>query len=117
MECESDASGDFILHLKQVCDVTVEALGPQMAASLGIYQLYAHSNPILGATHATLHYIAHMQLAPNLRGVDLRAFVVERGTACDYEAARQLGQIDRQVVREAIREIFLLGIVAEICEW
>src|SRR4051794_14482534 len=88
MECESDASGDFILHLKQVCKVTVEALGPQMAASLSVYQLYAHSNPVLGATHAALQYVAHVQLAPNLRGVDLLAFVVERGAARDYEAAR-----------------------------
>src|ERR1700728_113405 len=91
MECESDASGDFILHLKQVCDVTVEALGPQMAAGLGLYQLYAHSNPVLGATHTALHHVAHVQLAPNLRGVDLLAFVVESGAACDYEAARPSG--------------------------
>src|ERR1700724_1232114 len=95
VKCESDASGDFILHLKQVCDVTVEALGPQMATSLSFYQLYAHSNPVLGATHAALHNVAHVQLAPNLRGIDLPAFVVECGAACDYEAARPSGQIGR----------------------
>src|SRR5260370_1481347 len=117
MECESDPSGDFILHLKQVCDVTVETFGPEMAASLSVYQLHAHPYPVLGTPHATFHDVAHAQFAPYLSRVDCLAPVAEGGAAADHEATRPLRQIGRQVVGEPIREIFLLGIVAEIGEW
>src|SRR5262245_30054497 len=36
MQCEGNASGDFILHLKQLGEGAVEAVSPDMAATLSV---------------------------------------------------------------------------------
>ncbi len=38
-ECRYDFLGDFVLDVEQIVDRAIEALGPQMAAVVGIDQL------------------------------------------------------------------------------
>ena len=116
IERDSDAAGDLVLQGKQIADVALEPLGPQMRAGLGIDQLGVDADLLGRALDAAFKHIAHAQLAADLLGVDRLALVGERGIARNHEAARDPRQIGRQILGDAVGKILLLGVVAQIVE-
>ena len=85
-----------------------------MRAGLGGDQLRVDLYLVADAAHAAFQDIADAEFAPDLLGVDRLALVSERGVAGDDEAAPDMREIGRQIVGEAVGEIFLLGIAAQV---
>ena len=79
--------GDLILHVEEVASQLIEALGPEVRASVGINQLRVHAYAVATALHAALQDIAHVQLSPDLLHIDWLAFVRKGCVARDHERA------------------------------
>ena len=60
----------FILQLEKVGHVLFETVGPQMCASLGIYELRVDAHPVLVALDRAFEHVAHAKLLADLLGVD-----------------------------------------------
>src|SRR5271165_951369 len=87
-----------------------------MRAGFGIDQLDVDPDLIAGSLDAPFENIANAQFAADLLGVDRLALVGESGVAGDHDAALDACDVGRQILGDAVREILLLRIVAEIGE-
>ena len=94
----------------------LQPLGPDVRISLGIDQLSVDAHLLDRPLDAPFQHIANAQLAPDLLRVDRLVLVGEGGIARDYEAAGDPRQIGREVLRDAIHEILLLGVVRQVLE-
>jgi hypothetical protein len=104
------------LQRKQVHGLTIEALGPQMHVGLGVDQLGADADLIARPPDAAFQYIAHAELAADPLRINRLVSIGEGGIPRDHEHIRDPRQIGRQILGDAIREILLLRIVAQISE-
>ena len=83
-----------------------------MGSGFGIDQLDVDPDLIAGSLDAPFQDIAHPQVAPDPLRVDRLALVSERGVARDDQAALDARDVGRQILGDAVREIFLLWVVA-----
>ncbi len=116
LQCAGDARGDLVLQREQIAEVAVEPLRPELRAGCGIDQLDVDPHFLAGTLDAAFDDIAHAELAADLARVDLLALVGKGGVAGDHHAALDPRQVGGQIVGDAVGEIFLLRIVAEIGE-
>ena len=70
----------------------------------------------LDAPHAAFEHIPHAEFPPDLLHVDRLALVGESGIAGDDEAVEQMRQIGRQIIGDAVGEIVLLLVAAQVLE-
>jgi hypothetical protein len=77
--------GDVVLQRKNVSEIAVVPLGPDMIAGLGLDQLRGDADAICGPSHAAFEDIAHAELAPDLLHVYRSALVREGGVTRDDE--------------------------------
>ena len=111
------ARDDFVLHVEEIGERLVEALGPEMIARLGVDELDIDAHAISAALDAALENIADVQLAADLLRVRGLAFVCESRVAGDDEGAADPRQIAREALRDPVDEMLLLQIAADIGEW
>ena len=57
---------DFVLHIEQIGDRLVEALGPKVVAGFGVDQLHIDPKPVAATLHRAFEHIADVQLASDL---------------------------------------------------
>ena len=107
---------DLVLHVEEIGQGLVEALGPEMIAGLGIDELDVDAHAVAAALHRAFEDIAHVQFAADLLQIDGLALVGEGGVAPDDERAGDAREVGGQALGHAIDEIFLLGIAADIGE-
>ena len=69
--------GNFVLQRKNVIERTIEALGPQMAATLRFNHLRGNADTAAVLPHASLQQVAHAQLAADALHVHRHPFVGE----------------------------------------
>jgi hypothetical protein len=112
----SEVRDDLVLHLEQVGHGLVEALGPEMRAGLGIYELDVDAQPITGALNAALQYVAHVQITPDRLQIDVFSLVAEGSVASDHERTGDAREIGGQALCHTIDEIVLFRVAAEIRE-
>ena len=91
---------DFVLHIEQIGDGLVEALGPKVIAGFGIDQLHVHPKPVAATLHRAFEHVADVQLAPDLFEINGFALVCKRGVvgAMTNEPLMR----DRSVVRLSV---------------
>ena len=77
------ARDDFVLHVEDIGERLVEALGPEMTARFGVDELHVDAHAVAAALEAALEDIADVQLAPDLLQIDGFALVSESGVAPD----------------------------------
>ena len=106
----------FVLHVEDVGERLIEPFGPQVRATLGVDELDVdpHSGP--AALNAALEHVAHIELAADRPHIDALVLVREGGIACDDERARYPRKVGRQALGDAVDEIALLGIGADVGE-
>ena len=71
-----DRLGDFALNGKDIGQVPIVGLGPDMRVVAGIDQLRDHPDTITRALHATFHDVRDPELLTDLAQVALRARLV-----------------------------------------
>ena len=76
---------DLVLHGKEVNQLAVVALRPEVLAVHGVHQLRRDPQLLPGLLDTPLQYIAHAQLLSDLLHFHRLALVGEAGVACDHE--------------------------------
>jgi hypothetical protein len=84
---------DLILHIEQISNGLVEALGPKMGTRLSINKLYVDAKPIDATLDAAFKCVPDIEIASDLFHVDVFAFEGEGCVAGDHRRTRQAGQI------------------------
>jgi hypothetical protein len=63
---ERNTGGHFILHRKQISEVAVVVLAPEMHTSAGFNELRRHPHSISRLAHAAFEDIPNTELAPDI---------------------------------------------------
>ena len=87
-----------------------------MIAALGVDELHVDPHAVSAALDAAFEDIAHVEVAPDLLHVGGLPFVGEGGVAGDDERARDAREVGGEALGDAVGEIFLFGIAADIGE-
>src|ERR1700730_10294683 len=105
---------NVVLHHKNVGEVAVVTLGPDMLASLGLDQLRGDADAVGGLTEAAFEHVAYTQFAPDLLHVDGAGLAGEAGVAGDDEQRGIARQSRDYVLCYPVREELLIGVVGHI---
>ena len=111
-----EPGNDLVLHVEEIGDWLVEALGPEVAAGVGVDQLHVDPHAVPGALHAAFEHIAHVEIAADLLNVSGLSLVRKGGVAGDDERARNPRKVGGQALGHAVDEILLFGIAADVGE-
>src|SRR5271155_2117535 len=112
----SEVSRDLILQVEETCARFVKTFGPQLQAGFDLVELGIYTDPVAIQLHTPRHDIAHTKLLANRSDIDRLVTVVESRVAPDHEHVGDAGQIRRQILGNAIDQVVLAIITAEICE-
>ena len=77
LDRRDDALGDLVLDRKEVAQLAVVAIGPDVLADLGVDELRRHPHAPAGDAHAALEDVADAELLGDLAHVCRLAFVGE----------------------------------------
>ena len=80
-----DLFRNFILQGKNVRQVAVVSIGPDVIAGCGVDELRGDAHAIAALAHAALQHVAHAEFAGDALHVDGLALVDERRIARDDE--------------------------------
>ena len=97
--------------------IAIETIRPDVAAGRKISKGYVDPDVISVAPHRALYCPPDAELLAECLKVDLLVFICKSCSAPNDERAGHLREIGRQVGRNAVGEIVLLGIVIEVREW
>ena len=73
------------MHIEEVSQGLVEALGPQVTSGLSVNELNVDAHAVPAALNAAPEDIADVQLAAYLLQIDVLAFIGEGGVAPDHD--------------------------------
>ena len=116
LQCPRNLAGDLVLKAEQIAHVAVEPLRPEVRARFSIDELRVYANLLARSTHAPFQEVTHAELAADALCIDRLSLIGEGGATGDYEAPLDAREVGRQVLGNAVGEIFLLRVVAEIGE-
>jgi len=105
---------DFVLHVEEVSDGLIKALGPKVIAGFGVDQLYVDPKPVAATLYRAFQHIADVQFTTDPLHIDRFALEGECGVARNDERASDARQVRGQAFGHAIDKIVLLGIAANI---
>jgi hypothetical protein len=80
---------DLVLHVEQIGDRLVEALGPKVSTAFDLDELCVHAKPLAATLDGAFQHIADLQLAADLPEINRFAFVGECGVPTDDESAAE----------------------------
>ena len=92
------------MYRKDVGEVAVITLGPNVVAGRGFDQLSSDTDAVAGFTQAAFEHVAHAQFAPDLANLDRAALVGEAGVTRDDEQRRIARQCGDHVLGDAVGE-------------
>ncbi|MNI43108.1 hypothetical protein D3C73_974280 [compost metagenome] len=111
-----DAFGDLVLQLEEVVEQAFEALRPDMRPACRVDQLPGNAQPVPVLAHAAFEHIAHAQFLADALCVHDLALVGEARIARNDEQPADTRQGGDDVLHDAIGEILLLRIAAQVLE-
>jgi hypothetical protein len=82
-ERRDNRSRHFILDREDVVKLAVISLRPAVGAGQGIDELRGDADATAAAPYATLQYIPHAQVLPDVSNINRLALVLEGRIACD----------------------------------
>ena len=111
-----DRSDDLVLDGKSVIELGIVVVGPPVRSGCGVDQLGADADAFAGAANAALQHVAHSELAPDLSDIRRLALVLEAGITRDDEQLAEPRELRDDVLDDAVGQVLLLGIGAQIGE-
>src|SRR5262245_66161676 len=93
----------LVLDGKDILEVSVVVLGPEVAPSIGFDELGRYSDTVASAPHTALQNVAYAQFASDPAYVDRLALVLEAGVAGDDEQLGKPRQLGDNVFDDAVR--------------
>src|SRR5207302_11055533 len=91
-------------------------LAPKLCTRRGVNQIHLNVQCVSKLTHTSRHHRAHIQFASNLFRVNFLALETEGGRARDDSQLPQLSETVNQRLRDSIRKILRIRIVARVCQ-
>jgi len=119
MSCEDsdDGAGDLVLDSKHVFKFSVIALGPAMGASSRVDELRRDTHAISSSADTAFEHVAYAELPAHFPDVGRLPFVLEARVARDDEELGEAGELCDDVLGDAVAEVVLFWVAAEIGEW
>ena len=114
MQRLGDALGEIALDRKNIRDIAVVIVCPEMLVSVGVDQLHVDTHPVARATHTALENIGNTQRLANVTNVRRAATVLHHRGARNHLQVADLGQIRKHVVLNSVCEIRVGLIVTKI---
>ena len=111
-----DLRDDAVLHLEELFGADLHLLGPERRAGRGLAELARHPHRAAQTADAAGQHVAHPEPAPDLARIGLPAAVEERRGARDHHQLAQAGERHDDVLDDAVGEVLVLRIAAEIPE-
>src|SRR5579871_545278 len=114
-----DSRGDFSLQAESISEIAVVLVRPDMRLRGHLNELQGCANARLLPPDTSFEDVVDRNLLPDLRNVFATVLVARRGKAPDHRQviriqARKLG---RDLLGDAVAEVLLFRISAEIVEW
>jgi hypothetical protein len=91
LNCGNNLLGDLVLERKNVGQIAVVVVSPQVLAGRAVDQLGGDAHAAAVLADAPLKDVTHPEFAPDLAYVDRLAFIDERRIARDHKKPAQLG--------------------------
>jgi hypothetical protein len=111
-----DARGHLVLQIEYVLGRTIETVCPEVGRAGRVDQLPGDPHSICRLAHAAFEQIADAELATDLPDIDGTSLVSEGRVAGDHEQRSEARQGGRDLLDDAVGEILLLGIAAQVLE-
>src|SRR5215475_449795 len=115
-EDSNDRAHNLILHSKDIIDLAIVVLGPAVSACPSIDQLGGDAYAIATPPHTSFQHIAHSEFAADLADIRRFTLVLKAGIARDHEQLADARQLGDEILYDAVGEILLLGITAQVGE-
>ena len=109
--------GDFGLNGKNVFQLAIVCLGPELLVGGRIDQLRYDAQPRGGAPHAPLDDVGRSELRADLRDGLVTLLVAHDGGSRDGLEASNLRELRDDVLGDAIDEVLVFRIGAHVLEW
>ena len=93
------------------------ALGPEMMSFTRIDKLSIDANRIASASHAALEDILDPEILSDFLHLGRLVLIGKGRVARDHEQTINFRKVGDQIFGDAVGEMLLLGIVAQIGEW
>ncbi len=117
LQLVDDAARDLALDGKDVGELTVVAVGPEVTAVLAVDELGGDAHARAGLADAAFQDEFDPEILAHLVHLHRLALVGKRRIARDNEQAGDFRQVGDDVLGDPIAKIFLLGVAAHVCEW
>ena len=112
-----DISAHFVLDSENFRRATVEPVGPQVVACRGVDQLCGDTGLFPRSLHAAFDHVTDAELAGDVGQCNGLALVGEHRVAGDHVEPGKFGQVGNQGLGNAVGEIVLARITAQVREW
>ena len=113
----NDRRGDVVLHGEHIGELTVIAIRPQLTAVTGADQLRRDPDPVPRPAHAALENRVHSEGVGNPADRHVLPFEGKRRRPRDDFQSRHPRQRVDDLLRQAVAEILLLAIRAQVRKW
>src|SRR5262245_40683328 len=112
-----DLTDDLVLNEEDIGHLPIEPVGPNVGAGLGVDELRHDADAVVGAPYAALEHITHPEIVSELGDVDSLALILKGGVAREQaKVTRRPRQLSHEVLGQAVAEILLLRVAAQIDE-
>ena len=113
---ERDPARQLGLEREEIGDLAIVGVVPNVEIGAGVDQLGIDPHPVRLAPHGPFHHVGDAERFADLAQVPRPASVLAHGSAADHFQVRHLRQARKDVVLDAVGEIGVLLVVAEIFE-
>src|SRR5262249_2774753 len=85
LDCRHHSLGDVVLHRKDVGQLTIVSLSPNIIAGFCFNHLHNNAHPVSTSSHRAFQNITHAEFKADLLYVDFPSFVGKARIAGDHE--------------------------------
>ena len=114
--CCCDAPSNVILHAKDVLDLGVVGLGPDVPPRCGLTQLGVDPNAIRSAANAAFQQVARVEPAPDLGRRQVLALELKARRFGDDEQVRKPAERGDDVFADPVAKEVLSGFARQVLE-
>ena len=107
-------SSDLILDIKDVAQLAIVSLGPDMLTRRRVDQLPCDADASSRSSNTTLKDVANPKLSSHISNIDGSTLVGKGRVSCDNEEPAQARKCRGDILGYPVSEVLLLGIAAHI---
>ena len=116
LELGGDRPGDFALNGKEIRDIAIVGLRPEVGIGAGIDELRVDAQMIAGALHAAFEEMRHAEFLSDLPQVTRFGLVLAGRGAADHFEIGDPGQVGKNFILHASREVGVFLVGAQVFE-